>query len=623
MCGIAGVAGPQWNDPERLVKSMLDVLEHRGPDDFGICRSGSAVLGVRRLSIIDVAGGHQPMSGENDMVTAVQNGELYTFRGIRDDLIARGHVFRTQSDTEILPHAYEEHGPEMFRLIRGMWAVAIWDARRHRLVLSRDRLGKKPLFYARVGDGVAFASEIQALLAIGVPTAVDDDAIAEYLRLGYILAPRTGFAAIRRLGPAETLTFEQGRTQVQRYWEVPAQDPSPVRVEEAAAQLRELIDDAVRIRLISDVPIGAFLSGGLDSSTVVESMARLSSGRVRTFSIGFPDQDFSELRYAKMVADRFDTDHTEFVVQPSAVDVLPMLVRHLGDPFADSSIVPTYYVARTARPHVTVALNGDGGDEIFAGYERYRAAWLAARLDGLPLGLRRQAARLADMVPDRAGIPRQLRRARRFVRTLAEAPEHRYFGWHGYFTTPEILGERLRESPSASRWPSVDGRGGRDIVARLMRLDLETYLPGDLLVKMDIASMAASVEPRSPLLDHRLVEFMSRLPTDLKMRRGQTKFLLRWLMRDVLPHEILGRRKMGFSIPVSGWLRGPLRGLVEDTIVAARDRGYVDQAVARELAFAQLDGRADRPHLVWALLMLELWFRHVVEARWPAAARAA
>lgn len=622
MCGIAGIVGGAWSEPEIVVGRMLDALRHRGPDDVGTQRSGIAVLGARRLSIIDVAGGHQPMSGETGRVVAVQNGEIYNFREIRSELVRRGHRFRTDNDTEVIPHAYEEYGDGFVDHLRGMFALALWDADAGRLLLARDRIGKKPLFYARAGSGLLFASEIQGLLSTPLDLDVDDEAVLEYLRLGYVLAPRSGFRQIRKVRPGDLLTFEEGQVSERSYWRLATRPKLEIDVEEAAERLRNEIDDAVRARLVSDVPLGAFLSGGMDSSTVVEAMARLSPGRVRTFSIGFPEGDHSELRYARLVAERFGTDHHEFIVEPSAADVLPMLVRHLGEPFADSSIIPTYYVAKTARAHVTVALNGDGGDELFAGYERYQAAWLASRLELVPPFVRAALGDVAARLPDGPAMPLRLRRLRRFVTALANGAEDRYFRWHGYFGSSDIYGERLRPLAASARWPVASSDGDRDdVVGRLLVLDLETYLPGDLLVKMDIATMAGSLEARSPFLDHRLVEFVSRLPTDMKLRAGRSKFLLRKLMTGVLPDEVLDRPKMGLVVPVGEWLRGPLRPLVDEVLLSGPDRGYVDRDACARLVRAHLGRRVEATKLVWALLMLDLWFRYVVEAARPRTAQ--
>lgn len=616
MCGIAGVVGGAHGSGERDVRLMLARLMHRGPDEEGIGGSSGATLGCRRLAIIDMLHGHQPMRDETGDILAVQNGELYNYRDVREELLRRGHRFGTDSDTEVLPHLYEEYGADFPHYLRGMFAVAVWDGRERMLVLARDRLGKKPLVYAESEGGIAFASEIQALLALGTDRTVDDAAIREYLSFGYVRAPRTAFSAIRCVQPGHARVYVDGRLREERtYWRIAFSPKEPMPEHEAVDRVRAAIAEAVRVRLIGDVPLGAFLSGGLDSSTVVAFMAQESTA-VRTYSVGFADEDYSELRYARLVAQRFGTDHHEFVVEPAAASVLPMLVRHLGQPFADASVVPTYYVAKTARQHVTVALNGDGGDELFAGYTRYRAALLAERFRPIPRPVRRLIAAGARRMPEPAWVPSS-RRARRFAMTLGMTHHERYRRWTGFFADDlGILGPRLRELPEPTGWLDEAQAEARatDGLDEMLAVDLRAYLPGDLLVKMDIATMAASLEGRSPFLDHELVELMARLPSALKLRGGTSKYLLRRLMRGVLPDEVLDRSKMGFGGPVGRWLRGPLRGLVEDAVLGAPDRGYVEPRRAHQIVDRLYASPTDNGLLVWCLLMLELWFRYVAEA---------
>ena len=418
---------------------MLQRLVHRGPDGEGIQGSNGGTIGSRRLAIIDIAGGHQPMANENGSVLAVQNGEIYNFQDLRRELEQSGHVFRTRNDTEILPHAYEEWGPDLVRRLHGMFAIAIWDAPRRTLLLARDRFGKKPLMYS-AGNGVfCFASEINALSAHpSVARDVDPVAIDQYLTFGYVPAPRTGFAAIRKLPPAHILIVRDGVVEApERYWHLTFTPKEQISLDDATAEVRRLIDESVRRRLISDVPIGAFLSGGLDSSTVVAYMARHSERPVKTFSIGFADSKYDELEYARVVARAFGTDHHELVVDADNIDVLPMLVRHLGEPFADSSIVPSFHVARITRAEVTVALNGDGGDELFAGYDRYKAAALAHQVNArLPASVVRGLSVVARAIPRSPRLPRQLAQARRFLDAMGLAPEAQFLRWTGCFTGP-------------------------------------------------------------------------------------------------------------------------------------------------------------------------------------------
>ncbi len=635
MCGIAGVVSrdPAARSPV-IVARMARAIAHRGPDDEAMECRADATLAVRRLAIIDIAGGRQPMSNEAGDVWAAQNGEIYNFAELRRALAERGHRFRTRSDTEVLPHAYEEWGDAFAARLHGMFAVGIWDERRRRLVMARDRFGKKPLVYAEFPGGLAFASEIGALLAHpAVVRDVDVEAISDYLVLGYVPAPRTAFLRIRKLPPAHVLVYEQGAVVLQRYWSLPFGPKLRIGFEEAAEEIRRLIDDAVRIRLVSDVPIGVFLSGGLDSSAVAAFMARHVGRPIKTFSIGFRDHGYDELRYARVVARAFGTEHHEFVVDANQAEDLPMLVRHLGEPFADSSIVPTHQVARITRESVKVALNGDGGDELFAGYDRYKAAAIARLLvDGRPGPLVAALAGVARAIPLATYVPRPLSRARRFLAPLALEPESRYLAWTGHFVgnlRRQVLGERLRETDEGEprRWLSgaIASSAAEDAADRFMAADILMGLPGDLLVKMDIATMAASLEARSPLLDHTLAEFVARLPAQYKLSVRTSKRLLRRAMRGVLPPEILGRGKMGFAAPVGHWLRGPLRPFLEEVVLsdAAAARGFVSAAGARRLFDEHVAGKADRGHLLWNLLMLELWFRECVEAPSEPASRLA
>lgn len=631
MCGIAGVVSPIPELRARdVVRSMTGALVHRGPDDEGIATLGEATLGARRLAIIDLSGGHQPMANEDGDVIAVQNGEIYNFLELRGELKARGHRFSTRNDTEILPHAYEEWGLAFVRRLRGMFALAVWDSHHRRLVLARDRFGKKPLFYARAGDSVLFGSEIQALLAHpAVTREIDLSAINDYLASGYIPPPRTAFAQIRKLPPGHTLVLDRGRAEVEAYWRLAFAPKLDLSLDDAASELRHRIEEAVRIRLMSDVPIGAFLSGGLDSSTVVALMARHTPGRVKTFSIGFKDQAYDERGYARVVSETFDTDHHELVVDANDVSVLPMLVRHLGEPFADSSIVPTYQLARITREAVTVALNGDGGDELFAGYDRYKAAVIAELLlRAVPVPARRAVAAAAHALPLALALPRPVARARRFLVALGLDAEDRYARWSGYFTGQlweQVAGEAIRREERNER-PATLAKaaalcGAQHPAELYMAGDILSALPGDLLVKMDIATMANSLEARSPLLDHELAEFVARVPAEYKLSLRTSKVLLRRAMRGILPDQILNRGKMGFTAPVASWLRGPLRDAFGELVVQGRaaEHGLINSRAAQRLHRDHLAGRADHTPLLWNLVMLELWIRECVEAPTPRA----
>lgn len=626
MCGIAGVASadPGPRDPG-IVSRMAGALQHRGPDDEGLVQRGDATIAARRLAIIDLSRGHQPLSNEDGTVWAVQNGELYNFAELREELEARGHRFATDSDTEVLPHGYEEWGAGIVRRLRGMFALAIWDSRAGELLLARDRFGKKPLLYAAVPGALLFGSEIQALLAHpAVPRDLDHEAIDEYLSLGYVPAPRTGFAAVRKVPPAHTLTLRAGGPpRLERYWRLEAVPKLVIGRKEAVEELRARLSEAVRLRMISDVPIGVFLSGGLDSSTVVAFMARHSAMPVRTFAIGFTERHLDELRYARLVAQAFGTEHRELVVDAGDADVLPRLLRHVGEPFADSSIVPTYHVARITSPHVKVALTGDGGDELFLGYDRYRAAAAAEHLPGR-IALLGGAARRAQRALRR--IPRATRALEKVVRfgEGAGLPDGaRYLRWSGYFNGPlgaAIRGERL--APTGPRGADVLVEGilaslaGAPPAERYALADIELGLPGDLLAKMDIATMAASLESRAPLLDHELAEFIARLPSSYKATATASKILLRDAMKGLLPPEVLRRGKSGFVAPVGTWMRGAMGDLYQDLVPGggAVSEGWISGEAARTLYDEHRTGAVDRTRHLFALLALELWWREVASA---------
>jgi asparagine synthase (glutamine-hydrolysing) len=624
MCGIAGMVGSLRTDRASL-QSMNDTLRHRGPDGEGVFWSDDVGLAMRRLAIVDVAGGDQPIYNEDGSVCVVFNGEIYNFLDLRAELQSRGHHFATNSDTEVVVHAYEEYGVDCVERLWGMFAIALWDARERRLLLARDRLGKKPLvYYANSSGGLAFASELQSLLSHPlVPREINPCAIDDYLTYLYVPAPTTAYREVKKLSPGHRLVWQAGRITIEPYWNVRFSEKLRISEEEAVEQFGVLLRDAVRRRLIADVPLGAFLSGGMDSSSVVAEMAELSTAPVKTFSIGFGERDFDELRYAAQVAQRFGTDHHELVVEPRALDILPTLVRHYGEPYGDSSAIPTFYVAQLTRQHVTVALNGDGGDEVLAGYERHWGARIAARYDTIPRFVRHGLIRpLVPLVPE----PRQrrafLRRAKRFMAAAHLSPVDRYLHWVGAFSATQksaLYTDGFTEALAGNHsvhWlrDTLASEPRLDPVDAVLRADTLLYLPEDLLAKVDIASMANSLEARSPFLDHRVVEFCAALPSSYKLHGRTSKWLLRQLMRDRLPPEILTRPKMGFGVPVGEWLRGELRPLLEDTVLSstALNRGYFRPQAVRSLVDDHVSRRADRTAHVWGLLMLELWFREFV-----------
>ena len=625
MCGIVGQARDDGGTPERaLLESMCAALEHRGPDSRGIHAEPGAGVGIQRLRIIDLVTGDQPIFNESGDVAVVLNGEIYNYETLRDELRSRGHVFRTSGDTEPIAHLYEELGPACVERLHGMFAVAIWDRRRHRLVLARDRLGKKPLFYCERAGTLSFASELGALLRDPeVPRNVDLAAIDAYLAFRYVPAPLTAFAGVRKLPPGHRLVFEHGNAVVERYWRLDfSRKASFASDEEAFEALREHVRRAVRQRMVSDVPLGAFLSGGLDSATVVAEMAEASSEPVKTFCIGF-ESELDERPLARLVAQRFATDHHELVVEPDAIETLPQIVRHYGEPFADATAVPTFYLARMARRHVTVALNGDGGDEAFGGYTRYQAALLASRLDRAPAPLRDVASRLASRLPANGRVDSWQMRARRLGETLTLDPAERHLQYmtalqglrRERLYTPQFaaaLGESRVDVAFRAVWDQGTAAGAVD---HELEIDSVTFLPDDLLTKVDIATMAASLEGRSPLLDHELMQFAASLPERLKVTGREKKVALRGAMRGRLPAEVLRAPKRGFQPPVAEWLRGDLRGYARDVLLdpVSRDRGMFRTDAVAAMLDEHAAGRTDNSQGLWTLLVLELWHRELID----------
>ena len=631
MCGITGIVDLTGRPVDgALLRSMTTVIAHRGPDGDDIVCRGSAGLGHRRLAIIDLVTGDQPMVSDDGLIRITFNGEIYNFRELRRDLEARGAKFRTESDTEVILRAYEAHGPECVQRLRGMFAFAILDERARRLVLARDRAGIKPLVYAWDGRRLLFASEIKAILEDpSVGRDLDLDALGEYLTFHYVPAPRTIFTAIRKLPPASTLvlSLDGGEPVVSRYWSLRFAPDVRVTEGEWIERLRAELTDAVRCHMISDVPIGAFLSGGLDSSTVVALMAQASGAPVRTFSIGFDEADFDELRFARQVATRYGTDHYELVVKPNALEVLPKLAWHFDEPFADSSAIPTYYVSKITREHVTVALSGDGGDENFAGYRRYaRALALHERFDRGVGRLTRPLLRLASQLLP-VGAPGQA-----LAGMLGAGPLERYFRLVTYRrreTLRRLLSGDVAARVGSASSPAVFARLASegdtpDYVSTLQHIDMATYLPGDILAKVDAMSMAVSLESRVPLLDHRLMEFLATVPSTFKLRNGRGKYLLQRAMAPDLPGEILTRRKMGFGVPLGAWFRRELRDMARDVLLGApaRERGLFRPSEIESLLAAHDSGRRDCSARLWSLICFELWMRQWAD-RGPAAPRGA
>jgi asparagine synthase (glutamine-hydrolysing) len=626
MCGIAGfveastVATPfGLESSAALVRRMCDVIRHRGPDDEGTWVDEGVALGMRRLSIIDLSTGHQPIHNEDRSVWIVFNGEIYNFRELRTELELAGHRFYTATDTEVIVHAYEQWGQGAIGRLRGMFGMAIWDARSRALLVARDRIGIKPMYYAQVNGRLYFGSELKSLLqAPDLPRDLDANALDHYL--SFLYTPRDGsiFKSVRKLPPGHLLTWTDGRIAVKQYWQLPVDETFRGSEEDAVQHLRGVLGDAVRSHLMSDVPLGAFLSGGIDSSLVVGLMSEFSSSRVKTFSIGFDEPAFDELEHARRVAVHFGTDHHEFVVKPDGVSILDKLVSHFDEPFADSSAIPTWYVSEMARRHVTVVLSGDGGDELFGGYERYLPHPRVVAFDRYsPRALRRVAGIAAARLPHGT-------RGKNFLRHVGRDDRGRYLDAIRFFGAdekpalltvdvqraidtldPETLLARRFERFSQLPWPS-----------QMMRFDAETYLPEDVLTKVDRMSMAHSIESRVPLLDNEVIDFASTLPASLKIKNGRRKHVLKEVAATLLPRDILNRKKQGFGVPLGTWFRGNLRELFADTLLSpsSLQRGYFQPAFVRRIVDEHLAGTRDHTLRLWQLVVFEKWQQQYVNS---------
>jgi asparagine synthase (glutamine-hydrolysing) len=627
MCGVAGHVGPTARE---LLPAMLGLLKHRGPDDSGIHAAGDVGLGMTRLAIIDLVTGRQPMSDATGRYSIVFNGEIYNFRQLRAELMTAGRRFRTRSDTEVILHAYAVHGEACVERLAGMFAFAIWDEAERRLFLARDRLGKKPLYYWHRDRLFLFASEPKALLCHpAVARSVDWAALHHYLAFGYTPATRSIFDSIRKLPPAHTATFVDGRLTEHRYWQLPPGVPPSgphVRPEESAAAVRAGLREAVRLRLESDVPLGVFLSGGVDSSAVVASMREVTSGRIATFSVGFgrAAPSYDELPYARLVAERFATDHHEEILEPDVRAILPDIVRAFDEPFGDSSAIPTYVVAQATARHVKVALSGIGGDETFGGYPRYLGLRASALHDKLPRWLRHTSRSLAGRLPDSASSRNWADWARRFTAAPDATSGGRYIGWTRFFGDAQ-LATLVTPALAARLGPAVDelqqsafasARPG-DPVDGAFRVDLAAYLPDDLLTMADRMSMAHSLEVRAPFCDHRIIEESLGLSSSAKMPRGRLKGLLKTAFAGVLPREVLAHRKQGFMIPLGDWLRRDLRPTLEDLLApdCVRSRGLFDAGAVEALKQEHLSGARTHADRLWTLMMLELWTREYLDER--------
>jgi asparagine synthase (glutamine-hydrolysing) len=628
MCGIAGFADRDSSDGSAasrneaefgLVHRMCDVIRHRGPDDEGIHVEAGVGLGMRRLSIIDLSTGQQPIHNEDRSVWIVFNGEIYNYRELRAELEACGHAFYTSSDTEVIVHAYEQWGEAAFRRLRGMFGIGLWDRPRRTLLLVRDRSGMKPLHFIERHGRLYFGSEIKSLIAAGaVEREIDLEALDHYLSFLYAPRDRSLFKGVRKLPPGHLLRWRDGRAEISTYWEIDATEPFQGSAEEAAASLRGILADAVRSHMVSDVPLGAFLSGGVDSSLVVGLMAEASSQPVKTFSIGFDEPQFDELEHARTVATHFGTDHHEFVVRPDGLSILDRMIEHFDEPFADSSAIPTWYVSEVAGRHVKVVLSGDGGDELFGGYDRYLPHPRVAQFDRLHVpGARRLAGAVWPILPH--GV-----RGKNYLRHVSRDDNGRYLDSIAFFQADEkdaLYSADVRRS--LAHWSAEDSLGARFTRfaglphdSRMMRFDFETYLPEDVLTKVDRMSMAHSIESRVPLLDNQVIDFAATLPAHLKIKNGRRKHILKEAVRSLLPPGIIDRKKQGFGVPLGVWFRGGLTDVFSDVLKSprTRQRGYFETGFVDRLVDEHLAGRRDHTLRLWQLMVFELWHREYLDA---------
>jgi asparagine synthase (glutamine-hydrolysing) len=628
MCGISGFVGSRFrpDHSQSVIRAMCSAIRHRGPDDEGYYADGEAVLGIRRLSIIDLAGGHQPVCNEDETIWTVFNGEIYNYLDLRTSLLERGHHFKTRSDTEVIVHLFEEADTRAIEQLDGMFALAIWDRKQKRLVLARDRMGKKPLHYAVVGHELIFGSELKALLQHPrVPRQLSMGALSRYLVHDYVPTPVTIFRHIAKLPPAHWLVYERGEARLTQYWDLPGPDGGPpLNEEEAARQLRLLLEAATRRRLMSDVPLGAFLSGGIDSSAVVALMARTMPERVKTFNIGFAEPTFDESAHARRVAAYLGTDHHEDIMTPTTlIELVSRINEVLDEPMGDASVLPTYLVARFARQHVTVALSGDGGDELFAGYPTYQAHCLARVVAAAPRPLRAAAGMMVERLPvSHANLSLDFK-MKKFFSGLGYAPELRHAVWLGSFSpgdlpallTPEVWREAQTDDLFSEVRAHARAAQGRDWLATLLYLDAKMYLQDGVLVKVDRASMACSLEVRCPYLDTAVVTFASRLPGRRKLRGLTTKYLLKRSLRGLLPPEILRRPKKGFGVPLGSWIRSELSALFHEALAPSRlaEQGILRPGTVGRLMQEHAAGRRDHRKKLWNLFVFQAWYRRYVD----------
>lgn len=614
MCGIYGIVGAKSS--RKILAQMGKTLRQRGPDDQGEHIKGEAALGATRLSIIDLPGGDQPLFNEDKSIWSVQNGELYNYQDLMQDMRKRGHKFRSQSDTEVYNHLYEDHGLGFVKKLRGMYSIGLWDEKRKKLVLVRDRLGIKPLYYARLGTGLVFASELKAILKTGIKVTLNNQAMHDYLSVNYVPGSQTIFNQIKKLPPGHTLVWQKGKVRTKRYWS-PPEDSNKTSVSETElkTQLMELLEEAVKYHLVSDVPVGAFLSGGIDSSVVVALASKLYPKTFRTFAVGFEHKSYSELRFASQIARKFGTSHEEISLRLKPLELVEKIGGYFDEPFGDSSAVAVYAISQVAhKAGMKVVLTGDGGDEVFGGYVTYQGDQLLRLYNRLPHLVREKVIKgLVKKLPASHSKMSLDFKAKRFIRGASHDPLKAHFLWKAIFTDEQIgsLLSNKQGKPTERLWREIFDSmdSNKDTLNKLMATDLQTSLVDDMLTKVDRMSMAHSLEVRVPLLDHKLVEFMARLPSQYKLRRFTLKYLLKQTLRGLLPNEILDRPKAGFHVPVAHWIKSELKDLIGDYLspMALKKQGYFDPKFVQELIKDHNSLKADHSREIWGLLMFSIW----------------
>jgi asparagine synthase (glutamine-hydrolysing) len=620
MCGIYGIYNFGSKEPanKNLLDAMGKKLAHRGPDDSGVFYDGCFAMGMRRLSIIDLKGGHQPLNNEKEDIFLVCNGEIYNYKSLTKKLSAKGHKFKTKTDAETIIHLYEDYGLDCLKYLRGMFAFALWDKTRQLLLIARDRLGKKPLNFSVYNGQFGFASELQSLVELKIPKKINPAAIDYFLTLQYIPSPLTIYQNIEQLPPAHFLVMQKGQLKIKKYWDLPLDKKTNLTVEEAKSEIARRLNESVKLRLEADVEVGSFLSGGTDSSIITAMASRLSSKPLKTFTIGFEDKNFSELKYARKIANYYDCNHTEFIVKPEAADILPKLVRHYGQPFADPSALPSFYLARETAKHVKTALNGDGGDENFAGYLRYPAMKLAKTYMKLPQFMKTAVLRAFSKLKEKNAPYGFNWRLKRFLNSAAaENLSSAHLNMSSFFNYEEknaVYSEQMKqelqkhncEKYIQNKFAETENT---DFINRLLYTDIKTYLPECLLTKIDIASMANSLEVRSPFLDHKFMEFVFGLQGSYKLKGFDTKWILKETFAGFMPPGFFNRPKMGFGIPLGNWFRGSLKNYWQDICLSqtALKRGYFNPDAVKDLWRQHQSGKFDHGYKLWALLILELW----------------